>query len=279
MSVKQPSNAEIINQDSFEKLKAKSRHKKIFRRLFSIVFTVAICALFGFICVILFFGLKETEVIGNVKYKSDDIINACGFDDSTNLFSIDIDETAKKIKSKFSYISSVEFEKKLPSKLIIKVTEDSPSYHAEIAGDWFMMSNDLRVISRFESKPDLLSQGMDTEMIKLPEVLYAVVGEKVHFLRDATLSYMTDFLADLKENDTLDEIDCIDASDKYHINIYTSSNRYRIMLGDGSNLDSKLLLVKKVIETSFDDSFIATLNAEVDNSVVIIAQNERFSYE
>ena len=90
---------------------------------------------------------------------------------------------------------------------------------------------------------------------------------------------MTDFLADLKENDTLDEIDCIDASDKYHINIYTSSNRYRIMLGDGSNLDSKLLLVKKVIETSFDDSFIATLNAEVDNSVVIIAQNERFSYE
>lgn len=273
------STAELVNQDSFERLKNKNRHKEIRRKLFSILIAVLLCLLLIIVCIVLFFGMKSTVVTGNIKYSDEEIISACGFDSSTNLFGIDFDDTSAAIKKQLPYIDSISFERKLPSTLLIKVNEDAPTFYTEISGDWFILSNNLRIISRYDSKGSVEIQDLGLIRIMLPEVSYAVTGEEMRFVRDANRDFIIKFIDQLNEINLIPDIQCIDASDRYHICIYSSNGRFKILVGDASELDVKLLFTSKVIDSAFGEMTVATINAEQTESVVVLKQNERFVFD
>lgn len=73
-------NAELVNKDSFERLRSKNRHKEFRRKIFYLFVSLLLCAVVGTVCVVFFFGLKHVEVRGNGKYTSDEIIASCGFE-------------------------------------------------------------------------------------------------------------------------------------------------------------------------------------------------------
>ncbi len=274
-----PTNAEIVNHDSFAKLKAKNRRKNLRRKLFSLIVILLLCGALAFLCITLFFGLKTTKVIGNSKYSAEDIIKACNFDSSTNLLSISYAKTEEKLRAQFPYIGKVEFERKLPSTLVITVNEDVPTFYTEIYGDWFLLSEDLRIISRHDSSEAIKVKDLDVIKIKLPSVSYAVSGEKVQFTYKANYTSMTNFLHDLKSLNLIDDIGFIDATNRYHISVYSSDGRYKILLGDASELETKLLFINKIIKTSFSNMTIAEINAELVSSITVLKQNERFRFD
>ena len=122
------SNAELINNDSFLKLKTKNKHKEIRRKLFYLFIGIALTVFVAVICIVVFFGLKNVEIRGNSKYTEEQILKACGFSKADNLLALDLDKAEEKIKAKCPYVSDVSFKIVLPSTLIITVVEDAPSY-------------------------------------------------------------------------------------------------------------------------------------------------------
>ncbi len=272
------SNAELVNNDSFLKLRTKNRRKELIRKFFYFAVGITLITIVTLICVVVFFGLKKVEIKGISKYTEEQILEACDFSSADNLFGIDFHEIEEKIKRKCPYISNVTFKRALPSTLVITVTEDAPSYCTEIFGDYFLLSEDLRVISKHDIYEDIEALELPVIYLKLPTVTRVVAGEAVIFKKTSSREHLLDFLLRLKEQYAHGEIDCVDASDRYHLVIYTNGSRYKVDLGTSENIDTKIRFVKKVIETEFDENSVATINVEKVNQIVTREFDDKFIF-
>lgn len=271
-------NAEPVNNDSFERLKNKNRRKKITRKIFYFVFSIALVLIISILCAALFFDLKKTEIRGNEKYSADEILSACDFGENPNLILLNTKNTEKEILNRFPYISQVDFKKVLPSTLIITITEDLPIWCTEISNDWFVLSSDLRIISRHSSKEDVDLLGLSLRYISLPEISSAVTGEKVSFVKENNYDYMTSFISELMTYDYFSSVNAIDAEDRYHMALYSENGRYKILIGSSENLDSKLKFVLKLMKEEFGENYVASVNVEYLTSVIVLKQDELFSF-
>ncbi len=272
------SNAELVNNDSFLKLRSKNRRREIGRKIFYVAVGASLTALIAVICIIVFFGLKKVEIQGNNRYTEEQILEACGFSASDNLFGVDLKKIEKQIIKKYPYISNVTFKRVLPSTLIIKVTEDAPSYCAEVYGDYFLLSSDLRVISKHDIYEDIEVLDMSVIYLKLPQVERAVQGERIVFDKSSNYGHIMEFLTLLRKHEIYNRTDCIDASDRYHLVLYTDGSRYKIDIGTSDNLDTKIKFVKKVIETHYSENSIVAINIEKINQAVGREHDEPFKY-
>ncbi len=272
------SNAELVNNDSFLRLRSKNKRKEIGRRIFYIAVGAALITLITAVCIVVFFGLKRVEIRGNSRYTEEEILEACGFSPSDNLFGADLARARDEIIKSCPYISKVTFKRVLPSTIIVTVTEDAPSYCAEIYGDYFLLSEDLRIISKHEMYEDIEILGLPIVYLKLPQVERAVSGERIIFDKDSNYRHLTDFLSELRKQEIFKRTDCVDASDRYHLVLYTDGSRYKIDIGTSDSLDTKIKFVKKVIEEAFDQYSIAAINVERVNQIVVRELDTPFQF-
>lgn len=274
-----PSNAELVNQDSFARLRFKNRRKEFFRRIFYFFIAALLIAVICVICVAVFFGLKKVEIRGNDRYSTDEILQVCGFTSKTNLFTVDLGEVEEAIVQSYPYIREVSFRRILPSTLILTVVEDTPKYCAEIHGDWFLLSDSLRVVSRHDLYEEVEVLSLPVTYLLLPEVDYAVVGEPIRFSQSSSFRYMKEFLSELSAHSFYSEVDCIDAADRYHIDLYVGDGRYLLQIGNSESLDTKLRFVAKVLEDeTFKGNVIASINVEYVSKVIVSKQDHAFTY-
>ncbi len=271
-------NAELVNKDSFERLKSKNRRKEFRRKIFYLLISVLLFALVALICIVFFFDLEHVKFRGNEKYTQEELLGSCDFGDASNLFGIDLDDVENQIKSNFPYIKSVSFKRVLPSTLVITVFEDVPVWFTQISGDWFVLSSDLRVISRYDLKEEVELLGYDLTYINLPGVDYAVTGEIIKFTKSSNYNYLVSFLKELDDFEFFNTINAVDASDRYHMAIYSRDGKYKVALGTSDKLESKIRLVMKIIEVAFDEKTIASIDVENLTSAIVLKQNELFSF-
>ena len=272
-------NAELVNRDSFTRLRSKNRRRAIRRKIFYALFAIFLTSAVGLVCLVLFFGLEDVDVKGNERYPDEEILEACDFGPSANLFGIRLSEAKSRILSRFPYIRDVSFKRVLPSGLIITVEEDAPAYFSEICGDWYVLSSDLRVISRHHYREEMELLGVPVTELILSGVDYAVTGEVLRFVKTSNLPYFVSFLRELSGMEFYSTVDAIDASDRYHLTLYASGGRFKVSLGDSSDLDAKIRFTERVIETSFNSDTIASLNVESIRSAVVLEQSDRFTYK
>lgn len=272
------SNAELVNQDSFERLRSKNHRKEIGRRIFYFFLALLLTVVLGLLCIAFFFGLRSFEVKGSSRYTKEEILTASGFDTTDNLFGLDFKAAEKAILAHCPYISEVTFKRVLPSTLVITVVEDAPSYYAEIYGAWFLLSEDLRVISFHSMKEDIEVLDLPVVRLSVPAVDRAVVGEPLIFTKPADYRYLLSFLSDLREQPMFEDVDYVDASDRYHINLYANDGHFKILVGNADNLETKLRFVQKVINDAFHPYAIASINVEYVNQVIVLEQDNLFTY-
>lgn len=272
------SNAELVNNDSFLRLRSKNKRKEIRRRIFYFFVGSLLVFLIAVVCIVVFFGLKKVEINGNSRYTKEQILEAAGFSATDNLLGVDLEKAEKEIIKKCPYISKVTFKRVLPSTLIVTVTEDAPGYCAEIYGDYFLLSDDLRIISKHDMYEDIEILSLPIIYIKLPVVERAVAGERIVFDKASSYDHLTFFLSELKKHDIFSRTDCIDATDRYHLSLYTDDCRYKIDLGVSESLETKLKFVDRVIEEAYDEFSIVAINVEKVNQIVVREYENPFEY-
>ncbi|MBE6636580.1 MAG: FtsQ-type POTRA domain-containing protein [Ruminococcaceae bacterium] len=273
-------NAEIVNKDSFERLRSKNRRKELLRRIFYFILAILLLIAIGFLCIVLFFGLKTIEVEGNSRYTKEELVTASGLDSTNNLFDLDLEAAQEAVRKACPYVSSVSFERVLPSTLIMTVVEDAPSYYAEIFGNWFLLSEDLRVISRHDIREEIEIMGLPLLYVRLPEVQSAITGEPLQFTKAANYKYIYDFLTALRAEEIFASLDAVDASDRYHMDLYAGDGRYLIQLGTSESLTVKLHFVAGVLkDKTFDEFTIASINVEYVKQAIVKKQENRFDID
>lgn len=240
------STAELVNRDTFERLQAKKRHKRIFRRINYILLSLVLCFVFVIVCMALFLKIEKIEVKGNERYKADKIVEVSGISVGQNLYAINKKTARRFIMQEYPYISSVVIRRTLPSTLTFRVTEDEPRFYMEICGEYYVLSESLRILERLDMMPRESTEGLI--QLKLSDVKRAIVGETVGFDKLLTFDYVSTFIQSVCAHDVAGKLTEIDMSKKY--NIYVEyEGRFRIYMGDNTQTEMKLTFANLMIDT------------------------------
>lgn len=271
------STAEILNDDSFERMKAKKNRRSTMRKIFYAVVSLVVCLVFGILCVHFFFNAKTITLEGLSRYSAEDVLASTGIDVGRNLYSISESELENILIDKYPYISDVDIGRKLPDELILRITEDTPIFYTEIYGETFILGNDMRVLEAVETDERLEDCKNYLIKLTLPSPSRAVLGERIEFSPKSSYDYMMVIFDEMKNDGIYDRINSINASDKFGIYIIADDGRLKVTFGDNSDMAEKLKFMYAIMEKHIEENSVVSIDVSYTDSAFASYQDELFS--
>jgi len=272
------SNAEIISDDSANRMMFRSKMKRAAQTLSYILVAAVMCFIFAIACSSVFFRIGEVEVHGSHTYKIEDIIAESGAVYGNSLYSVSERSVNDVLTHAFPYISSVELTRDLPDKINLHLTEEKPLYYTEICGEYFVLSRELRILERSTDRDELRSRGTLTEIDVYP-VEKAIVGELIVFENDTYFKFLYNFLLSLEMSELYagGNIVYADLSNKFNVSLIWASNteegfvpRFRLVIGSDDRIDSKFIIANAIITQYYSrNNDLAEINVENEPSYAI----------
>ena len=269
--------AEIISNDSFERLRARNKRRSTEELILVVGLVFFLVAVLVFLCGYLFFKAKDIRIEGNSLYDSASILREAGITPEDNLFSVNESVLQAKLTVTFPYIRKITVTRKLPTTIIIRVEEDSPLFYTEILGDYFLLSSSLRVLERAESAEDFTTDMQGLLPVKIPQIKRAIVGNELVFPRDATYRYMTDLLSALGGTPFYGRIDTVDVSEKFNIRLYLNDAKICVSIGGTEDLEAKLTFLSKILATQCEEDTVAAIHLKKAETAYITKSNRDYS--
>lgn len=198
--------------------------------------------LFGFFSS--YFDVSGVSVTGLFSHSEEDIIAASGIEQGKKLYTVDAKGAEENILALYPEIASAKVKKILPGEISIVLTYESPKYFTEVTGQYFTLSESLRVIEKRTSRKSCEADGLI--YLEVPGIKRSVTGEKLQFFGDEA-EYVEEFLAVLSESELGCDIDRIYIAGKFDISL-VKTGKYRIELGDLKDEMLKLKMAEKVLD-------------------------------
>ena len=188
------------------------------------------------------FNIKEITVVGNEKISENEIISLSQIEKDQNTFKINKITVTKNIKQN-PYIESVKIKRNLPSEVEIIIEERKASFMLEYGGSFVYINNQGYILEISSEKLNLpIIQGQTTEDKELVE------GNR---LINEDLQKMSTVLK-IMEQAQINEIEWlitkIDIENKENYKIVLEEEKKTVYLGDCTNLSTRMLNVKAIIE-------------------------------
>ena len=250
--------SEIKRKESLEKFASKKRKRKNFARLSYFFVFAVIVVIFVIICLAVFFRIEEIEIVGSSRYTKEEILELVEIEEGLSLYEVS-DSDLEILTTKLAYIKDAHVVRKLPHTLVISVTEDSPSYMCELYGEYFVLSDALRVLDRVYDRAELDS----SELIEilLPEINSVIVGGDVEFAEKVSQKYVTAYLDALEASHLYSRATAFDLRSRFKLALI-SDGIYLVNLGNGDELGTKLTAVASMLDNAvFADKVPATIDA------------------
>ncbi len=233
-------NTKNIAPEQQEKImqKRKKKQKAIKWILILALLIVAIlCAMFSPL-----FNIKKIEVQGNEIISKNEIISLSQIQLEENTFKLNKSQIKKQIKEN-AYIQSVIIVRNLPSEIAIKVEERKPAYLLEYAGSYIVIDKQgymLEIKNEKMNLPVIQGAVTSTEEFKVGNRLCTEDLEKLaEILRIVEIAQV---------NDIYTIITGIDIENAENIKLIFESEDKVAYLGDSSNMNTKILMIKSIIE-------------------------------
>ena len=188
------------------------------------------------------FNIKAIEVNGNKIVTKNEIISLSKIQIEENSFKLSKSKIKKQIKEN-AYIQDVKITRKLPSTILIEIEEREPAYLLEYAGSYVVIDKQGYMLE------------IKTEKISLP-VIQGEVTETSNFMvgnRLCTedlerLAIISKIIELAKVNDIYTIITGIDISNKENIKLIFETEAKVAYLGDSTNMNTKILMIKSILE-------------------------------
>ncbi len=250
--------ARIKSKESLQKFQRHNRTRKHFSRFTYFLIFGLLSAVFIIICLAVFFRVKEIEIVGTSRYSKEDILAVTDIEEGLSLYEIS-NSDLDGLRGRLAYIEQARIVRKLPHTLVIKVTEDEPRYVCELYGEYFVLSDELRVLERVFDMSVLDGEGLIGLM--LPEVNSAMVGYKVEFAAEVSARYVSAYIDALESSPLFRSTTAFDLRDRFNLALI-AKDIYLVDLGNGDELNTKLTAVAGMLESEvFSDGVPATIDA------------------
>lgn len=225
-----------------------NKHKR--RTLFYIILFVLISIAFIAVSVVVFLKIKNIEVEGTEKYTYEQIMELVPITEGENIYSFKKKEIEETLMRDLPYVGKAEIKRDLPTKIVINITEEEPVYAANVAGDIYILSADMKVLER-------LSEGVTPDpslaTLTLSNVKRCIVGSQLEFSDSRTLDSVLLLYQTFADNYIENKIKGVDIRSRFDMYI-NYDNRFEVYIGDIENVDMKIEFLMGILEKLEPDS-------------------------
>jgi len=182
------------------------------------------------------FSIRKIEVTGNSGLEDDVIVAASKISKGDNIFSIDVDKAIEGICAQ-DRINSATLTRKLPSKIVIDVLEETECSYLKIKNEYVGIDPNCRVLV---ITPKMIAQAPLVSGIKVKD---ATTGQ---FLRIESSSgekkgeLVSKILTEAKNQDIIKNIKSVDVSDVKDIHLTLTSDILVNLGEDGKEADNRI---------------------------------------
>ena len=218
---------------------------------------MALAIIFG---LSVFFRVSNITVSGQVVYTSDEIIAASGIELGGNLFFVDDSKAAISITDQLAYVDEVQIIRKLPSTIVIEVTESYPIASIKLDSNYWIIDKNGKLLEKTNS-----AGAAGTISVSGIVPLEPIVGQKMTVAPEngTQYAYLTAILNVFLTLDMQDQVTWLDMESAANIS-FDYEDRFTVKLGSGENTDIKLKLLLDVIEQKLDGNDTGTIDLSTD---------------
>lgn len=210
-----------------------------------------------------FFNIKKIEIVGNNKLTRDEAISLSQIEIEENTFKLSKNKIEKNIKQN-AYVESVKIKRNLPSTILIEIEERVPTYMITFANAYAYINNQGYFVE------------ISKEKLELPIITgYATKEEDIQLgerLCTEDLQKLDDILQIMKaaeSNEIANIVTKINIYDKQDYVLELKSEKKTVHVGDTSNLSTKMLYIKEIIEQNKKIEGEILVNTDLNNKWAI----------
>lgn len=246
-----------------KKLKTVKRNRRI---LTGIIAAVAVAAVFAVLSVTVLFNVSEIKVAkAGTHYNAEQILDAAGVEVGDNMIMTNWDKVKSKAEEKLPYILSLEIKKSIGGKVTFTVKDDKAALLFKTADGYAIADSNGKTLEVMKNKP----KNSGLMILTVKNQIHAKPGETITFADENEKTLYDNICAAIKGAD-MKNITGIDISDSKNIYLEYQS-RYRLYLGDDSDIEYKLKEAKKVIaqEDENNPKQIGEINLSIPKKVYV----------
>ena len=188
------------------------------------------------------FNIKSIVVTGNNKITQNEIISLSQVQLEENTYKINKYKVKQRIKEN-AYIEDVTIKRKLPSELQISIVERQVAFMIEYGASFVYIDNQGYILDISENKLELpILQGIQTESAQFE------AGKRLENEDLQKMNTVLKIMEIAKNNDISNIITRIDIEDEENYKIIFETKEKTAYLGDNSNLNTKILTIKAILE-------------------------------
>ena len=219
----------------------KNRRVKIFIKLFLLL--AVIIGLIIYLMLSPIFNIKNINVEGNKDISSEQIISLSKVQKESNLFKVSNKDTVSAIKEN-PYVKTVEIKRTLPDTITFVITERVATYMLEYGSSYAYIDNQGYILEISANTKEGLAKiiGYETSHDDI------VPGKRLCENDLKKLNTVLKITATSKTNRIDSLITRINIEDGNNFILYLSTEQKTVYLGDCTNLDTRMLYVKAILD-------------------------------
>ena len=216
------------------------------------------------------FNIADIKVYGNEKNSPETYISLSKINlGTTNIFAITNNSINKNIKEN-PYVEEVKLERKLPNTIELYITERKVSYQIKYSDRYIFLDNQGHILEISEEKKDVpIIEGFSTIKGNIN------VGQRLLEEDLIKLNVVAKFINHCKYNTIENKITDIDVTDDTNYIVYFKKDKKTVYLGDASNLNERLSLLKTILINEKDKEIEIFMNGNLNEDEVFIRYIEK----
>lgn len=241
--------------------------------LFSILTLLVVVGIGIALSLTVLFKVDSIAVTGESRYTQEQILAECGLELGENLFLADTESARSVLESRLPYLEDVSVSRKLPSGIVISVSDASPSAVIAVEEGYLLVSARGKALEVLPSAPGGLP------LIKGAQLERAEPGYPITYADEQTERALEEIIATLEKLE-FGGIGVIDLSNPLSIEL-EYDGRILIEVGLPSDLDYKLKFAQKVLrdEIGADEKGTLDISLATDMDAVYFKEEDPFATE
>lgn len=229
-----------ISEEKQEKIRKKrKRNLKIIKYTFLLLCIIAALVITATSPL---FDIKKITVEGNNKITSEEIISLSQININENTYKTNMYKAEQKMLEN-PYIRSVKIQRKLPSEVLITVKERKATYMIEYGSGYVYINNQGYILEISSEKIDVpIIQGAETGAEEF------IPGNRLYTEDLEKMSVVIRIMEVASNNDIANLITRIDIENEQNYKILFESEEKVAYIGDGTDLSTKILSIKSILE-------------------------------
>lgn len=208
--------------------------------IFTLIAIVIIGIIFAFVSPL--FNIKEIKVENNNILTPEKIISLSGLKKGQNIFRFLKSDIEKRFKEE-PYIEKVSISRELPDTIKLKVTERNRDFCIKFLNSYAFINNQGYILEITEDTAGVtILEGIETPEENIQP------GNRLDRKDLKKLESIIQLIKVAKENEIADKITGIDISNKNELIIHFAGEGKDAYIGDGSNINTKILYIKEILE-------------------------------